>query len=330
MIFQNIDFHNVDEITPVEDGYMLWRIPAALREQVNEGLRDRVSHFNSGVELRFRMKSKGVTLLLRSMPEAEAQVAHIYYGSFPGGWDKCARMLGTNITRVHIPAIDNLDELRRITREHALPFSPDLVRVVLPYGTCIYVSCEGDVEPPRAEDLPARTYLAYGSSITHGSLALDAPHTYAFRIAQMLGTDYLNKGFAGCAHAEKAMAEYISARKDWDFCSVELGINMLNAYEPDEFERRIDAFTAVLAEDPRPVFATSIFCFNGDNQERGKLYRDIVRKYAQPRLIFLDGLELLNNPTFISQDLVHPTTEGQEQIACRWAAFMKDYLSSHA
>ncbi len=56
---------------------------------------------------------------------------------------------------------------------------------------------KGKVEPPRSGDLPEKTYLAYGSSITHGSLGLIQPDSYAFRIAQQLGTDYLNLGFAG-------------------------------------------------------------------------------------------------------------------------------------
>ena len=328
MIFQQIDFHNVEDIVPYEDGYMLWRFPSSLRSKLNENLRDDIARFNTGMELRFRIKSDGVTLLLRSLPGKEAQVAHIYYGSFQGGWEQSSRVIGRGVTRIHIPAPSNLEELRTLSEAYQLPFSPDVVRVLLPYGTCVYLGCEGDVEPPHAGDLPQKTYLAYGSSITHGSLALDTPHTYAFRIAQMMGVDYLNKGCAGTAHAEPAMAEYIVARPDWDFCSVELGINMLTSFEPKEFEERIDRFTAILAQDPRPVFATSIFGFNGNNQQRGQLYRDIVRKYAKPRLIYLDGLDLLNHPAFIAQDMVHPSAEGHAQIALRWSAFMDKHLHS--
>ena len=326
MIFQHIDFHNVDDIIPYEDGWMLRRFPRPLLEEVNPGLRDNACGFNSGVELRFRMKGEGVTLLLRSLPIAEAQVAHIYYGSFQGGWENSARMIGTQTTRIHRPAPKNKALLESITREQQLTYSMDVVRVLLPYGKCVYLGCEGEVEPPHPGDTPARTILNYGSSITHGSLALDTPHTYAFRMAQLLGTDYLNKGCAGTAHAEKAMAEYITADKSWDLCTVELGINMLHSFEPDAFERQIDQFTAILAEDPRPVFATSIFHYNGDDQARGRLYRDIVRKYAGERLIFTDGLELLENPAILSQDLVHPSIEGQEQIARRWAEIIRSRL----
>jgi hypothetical protein len=97
------------------------------------------------------------------------------------------------------------------------------------------------------------------------------PDSYAFRIAQQLGTDYLNLGFAGCALMEEEMAEYLISRKDWDFASVEMGINAVGEkrrLELAEFERRIDRFTQILAADPRPVFATSIFVFNGEDAEQ--------------------------------------------------------------
>ena len=325
MIFQNIDFHNVADMTPTEGGWLMWRLPEDVRAQANERLRDRVCHFNSGVELRFRIRCEGITLTLRSEPEAEAQVAHIYYGSIQGGWENSARVIGTTPTRVHIPAPKNTAELRRIIENAHLPFDPALVRLVMPYGTCVYMGCEGDIEPPRPGDTPVRTYLAYGSSITHGSLALGAPHTYPFRIAQLLGCDYLNLGFAGTAHAEEAVARHIVSRKDWDFASVELGINMLD-FPEEEFEARINRFTAILGADPRPVFATSLFYFNGDKQEKGQRFREIVRRYAGERLIFTEGLDLLDNPAFIAQDLVHPSLEGIEQIARRWSGIMADRL----
>ncbi|MGN0779648.1 MAG: SGNH/GDSL hydrolase family protein [Aristaeellaceae bacterium] len=321
MIFQQIDFHNVAEMTPVADGWLMWRLPEPVRAQTSENLRQRVCCYTTGVELRFRLRGTGVTLLLRSEPMAEAQVAHIYYGSMQGGWENSTRVIGTQPTRVHIPAPKNLDALRQISENAHLPFDPALVRLVLPYGTCVYMGCEGDVEPPRPGDTPRQTYLAYGSSITHGSLALSAPHTYPFRIAQMLGCDYLNLGFAGTARAEEAVAHYIVSRKDWDFASVELGINMLDMDE-ETFTRRIDRFTAILAQDGRPVFATSLFGFNGDKQEVGQRYRDIVRRYAGKRLMFTDGLTLLNNPAYIAQDMVHPSLEGIEQIARRWSSIM--------
>lgn len=326
MIAWNIDFHNVAELVPYQDGHIMHRVPADVRAHLNEGLRERSSWYATGVELRFRLRSDQAVIRLRTLPMAEAQVAHVYYGSMQGGWQNSSRLITTQATDLIIPRPGNPDQLTEIHRSCALPFSPEVVRVVLPYGSLVFLGIEGDVEPPRPEDLPERTYLAYGSSITHGSLALDMPHTYAFRIAQMLGCDYRNLGFAGTAHLEKEMAEYIVSRQDWDFASVEMGINMLLCFSLADFERRVDDFTAILAADPRPVFATSLFGFWGEHQQKAAQMRQIVGKYAQERLHYIDGLELLDHPAYLSQDMVHPSLEGQDQIARRWQALMAPVL----
>ena len=326
MVFQNIDFHNVAQIVPWEDGYRLWRLPEDVRAQVNEGIRERIGGFGTGVELRFRLLGETAMIRLRTLPDLEAQTAFIYYGTFQGGWQDSSRPIGTEPTElvVHRPA--NMESLLAVRRERGLAFSPEVVRVVLPYGTCLFLGVDGAVEPPRPEDLPARTYLAYGSSITHGSLALGAPYTYPFRIAQKLGCDYFNLGFAGAAHLEKAMAEHIVSRWDWSFASVEMGVNMLGGFTEAEFERRVDEFTAILAADKRPVFATSIFGLRGADAERALVFRRIVDRYAGARLLYTPGEELLDDPAFVSQDDVHPTLEGMELIVSRWSAVMRAAL----
>lgn len=73
-----------------------------------------------------------------------------------------------------------------IEKEQHLPFCTRLVRVLLPSGICHYYGKEGETEPPREEDTPSVRYLAYGSSITHGSLSLILPFSYPFLIAEAL------------------------------------------------------------------------------------------------------------------------------------------------
>lgn len=328
MIFQQIDFHNVAEMTPSSQGWMMYRVPSQVREQLNASARDEVSRYSTGIELRFRMKGDAATVILRADASAEAQVAYIYYGGFQGGWQYSSKVIAVEETNITIPRSKNLDVLKTLTKTQQLPYDPELVRIVLPYGTCYFVGVEGEIEPPHAHDVPAKTYLAYGSSITHGSLALASPYTYPFRIAQKLGSDYLNLGFAGTAHLERAMAEYIVSRKDWDFASVEMGINMLGEqFSEALFEERVRDFVDVLAVDDRPIFATSLFHFNGEGQEKGARYREIVRKHTEGKLIFTDGLALLSNPAFIAEDLVHPSLEGIAEIADRWSAVMARRLN---
>lgn len=323
MIFRNIDFHNVAEIVPFEDGYKLYRAPEKVRAACSPNLQNTAA-YSTGIELRFRMKGDTAVIHLRTVPIAEGQMAYLYFGSIQGGWQQSSYIITPERTTIRISRPGNMEHLHRITEEAALPFSPEVVRLVLPYGNTIFLGAEGDIEPPQPGDLPRRTYLAYGSSITHGSLALTAPHSYPFRIAQMLGCDYRNMGYAGTAHCERAMAEWLTSRQDWDFATLEMGINMLGM-EEKAFEERIDVFTGVMADDSRPVFATSIFRTAADGEKHDR-FRAIVRKYAEPRLHFTDGLELLERPDFISQDMVHPSFEGIDQIARRWQAIIRKTL----
>ena len=327
MVFQNIEFHNVEEIEAVDGGYRMCRIPHSVREQLNERVREASAWYSTGVELRFRMSGDSVKIHLRAYRAEEAQVAYIYYGSFQGGWRNSSKIIGEKETVIEIRRPENLDALWRITREKGLHFSPEIVRLVLPYGTCIYMGAEGETVPPAEGETPVDTYLAYGSSITHGSLALAAPYAYPFRIAGKFQCDSINLGFAGSAHLERAMAEYIVSRKDWNFASVEMGINMLGEdYDEALFEERVDRFTEILAGDPRPVFATDIFthCPQDERKrEKSERYREIVKRYAGKRLIFTEGKKLLGDVPLISQDLTHPSLEGMEEIVNNWYAVMR-------
>lgn len=328
MEFDNILFHNVEELEKTEKGYLPRRIRKDIREQISTGVQENI--YATGVELRFTMPKGSVDIVLRADMVPESATLHIFFGSFQGGWDQSSKNIYETETRIHIeyPEERKMETLRRITTEQNLPFQPEVVRMVLPYVPCYYVRTEGVTEVPKPEQMPKETYLAYGSSITHGSLGLIQPDSYVFRISQLLKTDYINLGFAGRALMEEEMAKYIISRKDWSFASVEMGVNAVERRKGitmEEFEKRIDRFTAVLAEDPRPIFATSIFGFNDIDQECAENMRRIVRKYAVNRLIYTDGLQILNNPCFISSDLVHPSVQGQQQIAERWSNVMKEY-----
>lgn len=117
----------------------------------------------------------------------------------------------------------------------------------------------------------------------------------------------------------------------WDFASVEMGINTterVKEFPLEVFEERIDRFTAVLARDPRPVFATSFFGYLDEDTDRTDKMRRIVRRYAAERLIFTDGLQLLDDETLISADGTHPDARGQEQIAVRWSRIMAETLAN--
>ena len=308
-----------------EDGYKMSRLPRDVAKQLDQGIRDNTSFLSTGVEVRFRLTGEEVKLHFRAAPDEEAQTALIFYGSIQGGWQYSAKAIGEKETVITVKYPEELGKLEAISKQAKLPFSPRMVRILLPYGTCHYLGKEGDTEPPHKSDAPGECYLAYGSSITHGGMALMTPWTYPFQIACKFGMDYINQGYAGSAFMEKPMAEYIVSRKDWTFASVEMGINMLNNPLSDAaYEQRIKEFIEILAADSRPVFVTDIFTHNGEKQERTELFRDIVRKHAEgTNLIYTPGKQLLCNPEYISADMTHPTREGIAQIAERWSEIMQ-------
>ena len=329
MDFQNIRFHNVEELEQTAKGWLLRRVPAGVRARISAGVQENC--LATGTELRFTMPNGAVDLLLRVDPQPESATAHVFFGSFQGGWNCSSFNLGADVTRLHIEYPPKLASLRRVAAEKQLPFAPEVVRVVLPYVPVYFVCVEGRTALPDARQLPQKTYLAYGSSITHGCLSLIQPDSYVFRTAQALGVNALNLGFAGNALMEEEMAKYIVSRKDWDFASVEMGINTTERpaqFPLDVFEATIDRFTAVLAADPRPIFATSFFGYLDEETDRTTKMRKIVSRYAGERLIFTDGLQLLDDMTRISADGTHPDARGQEQIAARWSAIMRETLAN--
>ncbi len=330
MQFDEIEFHNVAELEQTEQGYKLRRIPRSVAANLNEGLQIRSSNFASGVELRFRIKDKEVKIHLRAEERKEAQTALIYFGSIQGGWQYSTKNIGTEDTAITIKYPDNMECLEEITDKAALPFSPYMVRVVLPYGIISYLGREGKTEPPHPGDMPEECYLAYGSSITHGSLALAPAYAYSFLIAEKMKVDYLNQGYAGTAHMEAEMAEYLVGRKDWSFATLEMGVNMLDTeLANEEYEERIHKFLEVFKADGRPVFVTDIFTHNGGKpkQDRTTVFRSIVKRQAECfGLPYTPGNELLNRVEHVSADFTHPTGEGHREIAENWCRKLYYFL----
>ena len=103
MIFQGIDFHNVDSLVRQSQGYAMQRVPDSVRLQLNENARDEVRFNSTGVELRFKIKSEKAVLSLKAEPGSEAMTAFIYYGSFQGGWQNSSKAIGVQETRISIP-----------------------------------------------------------------------------------------------------------------------------------------------------------------------------------------------------------------------------------
>ena len=326
MIFKNLDFHNIDHMEETEDGYKLVRVPEKLRLSLNDGAKNGTAYYATGAEIRFVMKGENAKLILRSEESKEAQVAYIIFGSVPGGWDYSRKIIYTHDTVIDIKRpVGKMLEL--LYKNNDYPFDSEVVRVVLPFNKITFVDVIGDVCPPKREQTPKLRYLADGSSITHGSNALTPVTSYAFQTAENLGADLFNLGFAGSAHLEKEMAEWIVSRDDWDFATAEMGINLVDVIEADEFYKRASAFLDVLAKDKRTVYCTDMFTAGSDitNPEKMQKFRAIIRELTEGRFPYICGTELMTSTAGLSADFVHPNIRGVNEIAQNLTKFIKDW-----
>ncbi len=326
MIWNNVELHNIVEVVsiPGRAGQRLCRIPLDLRAKLNDSAQAN-SIQTPGAEIRFnllpgRLAGEDIAVVTLEMAERPA-IAEVYSGPFLIDW----HVIDTAPTEVVVASSERQPYLHRIAERRNLPFDPHLYRVVLPWRPSVRLhTIEGDVAPPRPVQVPAMRYLAYGSSITHGNNSTGAMGGYAMRTAQRLGVDLINLGFGGGAHCEAEMADYIASRDDWHFATLELGINLVSWLAADSFAERVDTFisTIAAAHPDKWIFCIDMFPFYMDfdpTAERNHAYRAAVREAVErlphPKLLHLDGRDLLKDMTGLCADVVHPSPSGMEEIA---------------
>lgn len=325
-----VPVHNAAAMLDVPGGVTFWRVPPDLRDQLNEKAQERY-RWSSGVELRFQRVATPVNVTLSV--DAGTAIAEVYYGPV---WHSM-HFIGTEPTTFEIvpPQWHDL-----VTDLDDLPFSLDVVRVVLPQGSFTVVhAIDGELQPPTSDQLPRRRYLAYGSSITNGNAGGRPTGMYASLTAQKLGVDFYNLGTGGSAYFEPQMADYIAGRDDWDFATLEIGINMLDLFSEAEFAERVHYFVkrVASANPQRHVFCIDTLLNFRDapshpQHAKGAAFRRIVREAVaaanQPRCLHVDALSLMDSPLHLRSDALHPSPSGAEAIAGRLAAFISTHLPS--
>jgi len=327
MIFKNAELYNVCELlkNPEGQGYLMNRIPESVRQKLGKGAQRRAL-FSPGCEIRFVLKSGDAKITLMRCPGGDVQptgIAEIYHGCFQGSYKITPFVIGNQLETVIIKKPENLEMMERVTREYNLPFDPNVFRIMLPYDWMnILIDIEGDITPPTAEQVPKKKILCYGSSITHGGSGVHPGEGYAAKLAQLLGFDLINMGFAGNATMDAAMADYI-AEREWDVATIEMGINVIDSWDADLFKKRVDYFVERIASGnpDKLIICTDLYTNSHDYDRNPKVdvFRDIVRSKVEalnmPKLLYVSGRELLKNPVGLTSDFVHPSSFGMESIA---------------
>ena len=330
MQFKGIELHNVRELIKGEYGYVLSRLPSSLGDIIKGDPKTA-----SGVELRLVPISDEVKIKIKRVLPG-VTVANIYYGSIQSGWRELYKPITYEPCEISVKRSTNLETLRGFSERIGAAFSPEVVRIVLQSGQYEIIDVEGECRVPTAEELPKRTYLAYGSSITHGSLSITPCRSYPFIISERLGADYLNFGYAGSARLEPEMADFIADECEFDFASIEMGINMLKVFDPEELRTRVNYFVKRIAtaHPTKPIYATSIFYHSedflkpGDETSTTSIFRKVIKETVLaldlPNVTFVDGLSILSGVEYLSEDTTHPNAEGIEMIAKGFLKVMKN------
>ena len=333
MIYKNIDIHNCREILKNDETglYMMSRIPVELNDKIEGN-----AFQDSGVELRFVPNDDEIKIVLRTQKDCAVR-AIIYFGSIQSGWEQLYKTINPEPTEIVIKKPHNIELLQRITDENGFPFSPNVVRVILTNGIYEIGDVIGDCRPPKDDEVPQRKYLAYGSSITHGSLGMVQPNTYVSRVGEAFNADVTNMGFAGNARLESDMAEYIANDCYFDFATIEMGINILDI-PCDDFENRVRNFVSTIAKahSDKPIFCIDVFYMYQDMEEddapncKPRAFREIVKRVIGElnfkNVTYIRGTDLMCGSRFLSQDSVHPNARGMEEISVNLIKTIKNKI----
>lgn len=344
MIHEDIEFFNVECLRQVQGlpGLRLERFPEEFRQRLgdedNHKGRYRCSKVH-GCELRFVTAAKFADVALMAL-EGDLDI-WIYCGDHLHSKHTLKAGAAT-VLHLEKPEIFSLVEEEKLAR---VRFAPAVWRVLFGLNATLhylYLDTFGyGRRPPHRKELPEFTWLAYGSSITCGSKACAYTSAYVNQAALRLHGDVMNKGLSGTCRCEDYVADYIAAQKV-DILTLELGINMINTFAPEEFTKRVRYLLETIRKNSgaKHVFVMDMFV-NKSAIYRDKqapncvnypVFCDIVKREAKAaaeldgRFHQIDGKEIGKNLSYLTVDLLHPSDEGHCLMGENLANAIKSFI----
>lgn len=327
MIYNNIEFHNVAELEAIQNmpGLRLQRFPKAVRNELGHLDHERGRFYSEksvGCEIRFTTTARFIRVSLSAL-EGDGKL-FVFKGNF---LHSIHELKSGIITTIHL---EEPEKFAQITPEaiNGFAFSSNVWRFLFGKDCCINFhnidSFGHDINPPKENETPRIKWLAYGSSITFGGNTNLYSNAYVQQAARRLNIDVLNKGIAGSCFCDKSVVKYLSENTEWDFATLELGINMIGRFEPFEFEERArHLITTVVAKNPgKPVAVIGIYpngalySINKDNKSTrnnlafNEISQRIVKELNNPNVSFIPGEDILTDYSGLSIDMVHPSDNG--------------------
>lgn len=334
MIRENILFHNVDEIEETRLGLRLHRFKREVSANVNPHARD-MNRYACGCEMRFVTEAPKIKITLYS-DDAYGEVL-VFCGDNMLSSHRVTQTGFMTFTVVDNKGFKDLEN--GFFDEGNRRFSKNVWRIYFQSFRCTVVDIDAfeyPIRPPEESELPHKTLLSYGSSISHGSATLFHPNSYSQTFARLAKMDCLTKGTGGSCFVEKAVADDFVKRNDWDVALLELGINMLAGFEIEVFSERLNYFADKMLSTGKKIIFVTMFpcgvCYNGEkNYTKFQEFNEIIRKKCmtvdKKQCLLVEGADILTNTTWLMCDNIHPSTEGHMMMGINLYNQAKDFLS---
>lgn len=334
-----VQLWNCGGAEPTADGtgVLLYRAPKAVRDQLDTKTPDGKER-SGATQMRATAHSE-IRLVLNPGAKRESVKLHLrgengaslvfFWGDVLAGETKL--LPGDKAKPVTLPGHGLLDSLMdKFPRGR---FANHVCRVVIKGAEITLNGIDGDVRPPKPEELPP-VMLSYGTSISQGAAASRPDLAWNALTARALGYDFLNLGSSGTAFCEPAMADYLAGLQ-WGLCVLELSVNMAGTgFSVEQFRERAGSLIDKLAKShPKaPIVCISLFPYGtGDlwKQPTAAAYRkaleEICKASGHRNVHVISGPELLSF-TGLSEDLLHPSDHGMIEIAGKLAPRIKEWV----
>lgn len=313
MIYNNVELFNVEEVKNEGGWIKLYRFPL---NTISEMTAKDAALLTTGCEIRFVGEAYitvgAISSMLDRYGRIEVYRGDIYCGShtFPVGERYTIKLAyATGADRYY----DEVSPVWRVVFGHDFR------------GVLYDIEPMSKIRPPKAEEMPQKRMVAYGSSITHGAATVTYSNAYIRKLAQKLGVDVENKGVGGGCMCENEVAEYLSQKK-CDLLFLELGINMIESHTADEFYKKA---VNILAKADKSIptvlvspYKSSYFVHeNAKLRERAIAYEEAVKglynEFKRNNLYFVSGLDIVNNLNMLTGDMIHPSMYGHQIMSER-------------
>ncbi|MCK5812434.1 MAG: hypothetical protein KAG94_06010 [Clostridiales bacterium] len=327
MIYQNIEFFNVEKLCDYSlmSGKILRRYFKETIEKLDtDELRmgPFAASYSNECEMRFVTPRKIFKIYLSAM-ERDGKI-NIYQGDYYYGTYDISH---GKINCIEVGVNERLYQSAEMGKQTR--YNKSVWRVVfLKRFTAIFHGIDvanNQIRPPKKEELPSKTFLMYGSSISFGATSGGSSYlSFPQVAARTLGYQVMNKSMPGSCFCEKAVTDMIVACNNVDFFLYEIGGNMRNRYSVEEFSERFKYLMdetrkhhpkkIIIAID---VFWTIRHIPFEDEKKVNKVidgYNLAMKEYIEKRddefMILLDSKSILPDFSLLCADMLHPSAYG--------------------